>query len=126
MPFLCKYRRCPSKAGTGKFVFAERWSRAPGRLEQAYQTNSDAKEIEAGPIPVKNERPIDYPPKAENPAREEERRVSDTDQQLGGGGVAGPIQGTLGGGVRPSMIEIYTDRAWRTAIFSQRSIASYA
>lgn len=30
----------------------------------------------------------------ENPAREEVRRVSETDQQPGGGGVAGPIEDT--------------------------------
>jgi hypothetical protein len=31
-------------------------------------------------------------PKTENPAREEVRRVSETDQQPGGGGVASPIE----------------------------------
>ena len=38
----------------------------------------------------------------ENPAREEVRRVSETDQQLGGGVLSVPSR-TLGGGVRPSM-----------------------
>jgi len=32
-------------------------------------------------------------PDTENPAREEVRRVSDTDQQPGGGGVVGPVEG---------------------------------
>jgi hypothetical protein len=32
------------------------------------------------------------PTNVENPAREEERRVFNTDQQLGGGGVVGPTE----------------------------------
>ena len=39
------------KAETGGFVFEERWSRAPRRLEQACQTNSDGRGDKSG-VPI--------------------------------------------------------------------------